>query len=220
LPDINGTFLTLMGISSAGYLAGKLVRNPGPIIQLLTITEVDRATATNRALMKLEIKGQNLSDQAVVKVDKEELSPNKFIISGKTKQDPASNTPWFSVVEITLLNADEYLTGSHLIYLVNDDGQSATETFPVDPVSLDPVPPIKAGQDPMTLHLLGRNFSAGFHGTWVDAAGQENTIPDANIKFVDQNHMDVTLVPGGAGPGKLVLETPAKLLGIAEVKVA
>ena len=219
LPDVNGTFLTLMGISSAGYLAGKLVRDPGPIIQLLTITEVNRTTATWHALMKLELKGQNLSDQAVVKVDNEELAPNKFAIVGKTKQDPASNTPWFSVVEITLLEAEKYLTGSHLIYLVNDDGQSATETFPVNPVSVDPVPPIKAGQDPITLQLLGRNYSAGFHGTWVDASGRENTIPDANIKFVDENQMDVTLVPGAAGAGKLILETPAKLLGIAEVKV-
>ena len=219
LPKIPSGFLELMGISSAGYLAGKLVRDPGPIIQLLTITEVNRTTATWHALMKLELKGQNLSDQAVVKVDNEELAPNKFAIVGKTKQDPASNTPWFSVVEITLLEAEKYLTGSHLIYLVNDDGQSATETFPVNPVSVDPVPPIKAGQDPITLQLLGRNYSAGFHGTWVDASGREDTIPDANIKFVDENQMDVTLVPGAAGAGKLILETPAKLLGIAEVKV-
>jgi hypothetical protein len=219
LPDINGTFLTLMGISSAGYLAGKLVRNPGPIIQLLTITEVDRVTATNHALMKLEIKGQNLSDQAVVKVDKEELPPNKFSIVGKTKQNTTSNDPYYSVVEVSLLEAENYLTGQHLIYLVNDDGQSATESFPVDPVSLDAVSAIKAGTAPITLNLLGRNFSAGFHGTWVDATGQENTIPDANIKFVDENHLDVTLVPGPAGAGRLILETPAKLLGIAEVKV-
>ncbi|MGB0123876.1 MAG: hypothetical protein WBP63_10620, partial [Silvibacterium sp.] len=36
LPDVPSAFLTLMGISSAGYLAGKFVRQPGPIIELLT----------------------------------------------------------------------------------------------------------------------------------------------------------------------------------------
>ena len=219
LPDVNGTFLTLMGISAAGYLAGKLVRDPGPIIQLLTITEVVPAAAPNHAVMQLEIKGQNLSDQAVVTVDNEELPPNKFTIVGKTKQDATSNAPWFSVVEVTLLEAEKYLTGSHLIYLINDDGQSATETFPVNPVSLDSVPAIKAGRDPIVVQLMGRHFSAGFHGTWVDAAGQRHTIPDTDLKFVDENQLDVTLVPGSAGEGKLILETPALLLGIADVKV-
>ncbi|KAA6461824.1 hypothetical protein DYQ86_09225 [Acidobacteria bacterium AB60] len=215
LPDVNGTFLTLMGISSAGYLAGKLVRDPGPIIQLLTITAVD----PDLGLMKLEIKGQNLSEEAVVKVDKDELAPTKFKIVGKDKQDGSSNSSFFSKVEVTLLDAAKYFTGPHLIYLVNDDGQSATEAFPVDPVSLDAIPPVKAGLDPVTLHVLGRNFCSGFKGIWVDANGQEHTIPDADIKFVDENHLEVTLVPGAAGTGKLKLVTPARLLGIAEVKV-
>jgi hypothetical protein len=215
LPDINGTFLTLMGISSAGYLAGKLVRDPGPIIQVLNIAEVDR----DLKLMKLDVKGQNLSEDAVVKVDQEELTPNKFAIRGKDKQDGNSNAGFYTTVEVTLFDADKHLTGEHLLFLVNDDGQSATETFPVNPVSLDAVASIKAGQDPVTLHLVGRNFSAGFHGTWVDAAGVRHTILDTDIKFVDENQLDVTLVPGTAGTGSLELETPAKLLGIAELKV-
>ncbi len=215
LPDINGTFLTLMGISSAGYLAGKLVRDPGPIIQVLNIATVDR----DLKLMKLDVKGQNLSEDAVVKVDQEELTPNKFAIRGVDKQNGNSNSAFFTTVEVTLFDADKYLTGQHLLFLVNDDGQSATETFPVNPVSLDAVTPIKAAQDPVTLHLVGRNFCAGFHGTWVDAAGVPHTILDADIKFVDGNQLDVTLIPGAAGTGTLVLESPAKLLGIAEVKV-
>jgi hypothetical protein len=221
LPDVNGTFLTLMGISSAGYLAGKLVRNPGPIIQLLTISEITPAAGNNHAVMKLEVKGQNLSDQAVVKIDQMELGPKQFSIAGIDKQDSTANSPYYSRMLITLSDADGYLAGSHLLYLVNDDGQSATESFPLNPLSLDPVTgSVKAGQDQVTVHLVGRNFATGFHGTWVDAAGSRFTIADADIKFVDENHLDVTFVPGAAGAGKLILETPAKLLGVADVTVS
>ena len=220
LPDINGTFLTLMGISSAGYLAGKLVRNPGPIIQLLTISEVTPAAGKNPAIIKLEVKGQNLSDQAVLKVDQKELGPKQFSIAGINKQDSTANSPYYSTMQVTLTEADNYLSGSHLLYLVNDDGQSATESFPLNPLSLDPVKEtIKAGNDPVTVHLVGRNICAGFHGTWVDAAGTAVVVPDANIEFLDENHLDVAVVPGPAGVGMLVLETPARLLGTVDVKV-
>jgi hypothetical protein len=220
LPDINGTFLTLMGISSAGYLAGKLVRNPGPIIELLTISEITPAAGTNHAVMKLEVKGQNLSDQAVVKIDQKELGPQQFRVAGIARQDSSPNSPYYSTMLVTLSEADGYLSGSHLLYIVNDDGQSATESFPLNPLSLDPVrEPIKAGQDPITVHLVGRNFATGFHGTWSDATGESFIVPDANIKFVDENHLDVAIVPGSAGQGKLILETPARLLGVADIKV-
>lgn len=220
LPDVNGTFLTLMGISSAGYLAGKLVRSPGPIIQLLTVSEITPAAPPNHAIVKLEVKGQNLSDQAVLKIDDKELGPLQYSIVGTQKQDQPANNPYYSTLAISLTTADSYLTGSHLLYLVNDDGQSAAEAFPLNPLSLDPVPPVKAGQDPVTVHLVGQNFSAGFHGKWVDATGTSFTIPDNVIKFIDENHLDVTFVPGAAGVGRLILETPAKLLGIADVKVS
>jgi hypothetical protein len=221
LPDINGTFLTLMGISSAGYLAGKLVRSPGPIIQLLTISEITPADGNNHAVMKLEVKGQNLSDQAVVKIDQKELGPQQFSIVGIIKQDSTANSPYYSTMLVTLPEADSYLSGSHLLYIVNDDGQSATESFPLNPLSLDPVKEtVKSGQASGTLRLVGRNFATGFHGTWVDATGTPFIIPDADIKFVDENHLDVTFVPGPAGKGRLIMETPAKLLGIAEIAVS
>ncbi len=221
LPDVNGTFLTLMGISSAGYLAGKLVRNPGPIIQLLTISEIIPATANSHAVMKLEVKGQNLSDQAVIKIDQKELGPQQFIVTGITKQDSTGNSPFYSNMIVTLPQAEPYLTGPHLLYLVNEDGQSATESFPLNPLSLDTVKDsVKAGTDSVTVHLIGSNICAGFHATWTDAAGTTVTIPVSDIKFIDENHLDVTIVPGPVGGGKLILETPAKLLGVAEIKVA
>jgi hypothetical protein len=217
LPDIQGPFLTLMGISSAGYLAGKLVRAPGPIISLLTITDVTPAAGGNPAIMRIELKGQNLSDTSVVKIDKEELRMDQFELKGLTKQDQPAG--YYSSMEVDLLDAERYLVGSHLIFLVNDDGQSACESFPLNPLTIDAVPGIKAGDAPMTLHLVGRNFAAGFNATWLDANNVAHTIPGAAIQFIDPNHLDVTFVPGPAGTGTLILETPANLLGTVAIKV-
>lgn len=219
LPDIQGTFLTLMGISSAGYLAGKLVRAPGPIIELLTITEVTPPAGDNPATMRILVKGQNLADTSVVKLDKGELRIDQFSLRGITKQDQPSG--YFSSIEVDLLDAEQYLVGSHVLYLVNDDGQSACESFPLNPLTVDAVlPGIKAGDTPITLHLVGRNFASGFNATWFDANSVSHTIPDADIHFIDPNHLDVNLVPGPPGSGKLVLETPAHLLGIVPIKVS
>ncbi|HUD15443.1 MAG TPA: hypothetical protein VMQ56_17455 [Terracidiphilus sp.] len=219
LPDVPTAFLTLMGISSAGYLTGKFVRQPGPIIELLTILEVIPEAAGNPAVIRIEVKGENLSDAAIVKVDKEELRMDQFTVKGLTKQDQPSGTSFYSKLEIDLLDATEHLAGSHLLFLVNGDGQSACESFPLNALSLDDVLPIDSSDAPVDLVLVGSNFAAGLHGMWIDAAKVHHTIPDDNIQFVDKNHLKVTLTPGAAGTGKLILETAMHLLGIAEITV-
>src|SRR5207253_7529989 len=40
LPDVPQNFLYLMGVSSAGYLGGKLVRKPGPVIKVLSVAKM------------------------------------------------------------------------------------------------------------------------------------------------------------------------------------
>jgi len=68
------------------------------------------------------VKGQNLSDSAVVKVDENELRMDQFTVKGLIKQDQSSGTTFYTKVEVDLLDAGEYLAGSHLVFLVNDDG--------------------------------------------------------------------------------------------------
>ena len=219
LPDVPSAFLALMGISSAGYLAGKFVRQPGPIIELLTIVEVIPPTAGHKAVIKMEVKGQNLSDSAIVKVDENELRMDQFTVKGLTKQDQTSGTTFYTKVEVDLLDAAEYLAGSHLLFLVNDDGQSACESFPLNPLSLDPVAPIISGDTPIEITLVGRNFAAGFQATWVDGLKVFQTIPDDKIQFIDANHLNITLIPGRPGIGELTLETATHLAAIAEITV-
>lgn len=219
LPDVPGAFLTLTGISAAGYLAGKLVRQPGPVIDLLTIVEVTPAAGGNPGVMKIQLRGQNLLESAVVKVDKEELRIDQFTIRGITKQDQPSGTDFCSAVEVDLLDAERYRTGTHLLYLVNGDGQSTCEAFPMNPLAIDTVPALVSGTDPVELNLVGRNFAAGLGGTWIDAENTAHTIADSDIRFVDSNHLRVTLAPGPVGTGRLVMETPAKLLASVSITV-
>jgi hypothetical protein len=219
LPDVPSTFLALMGISSAGYLAGKFVRQPGPIIELLTIIEVIPAAAGHKAVIRMEVKGQNLSDSAIVKVDENELRMDQFNVKGLIKQDQTSGTTFYTKVEVDLLDAAEYLAESHLLFLVNDDGQSACESFPLNPLTIDPVNPINSGDAPIDIVLVGRNFASGFHGIWLDALKRSQTIPDDQIQFIDTNHLSVRLAPGPPGIGKFTLETATHLLGVADITV-
>ena len=250
LPTIDGNLLTLMGISSAGYLAGKLVRQPGPIIDLITITDVippaettpkaDEGAARvrnlpsftpkdeyphapaemNPAIIKIEIKGQNLSEDALVKIGQEELRIDQFSMVGDS-QSQQTGTSFFTKMYVTLLDAEEYRTGSHVLYLVNQDGQSACETFPLNPLSIDRNQQIAKGDVATTVVIAGKNFADKLKGSWTAPGATYSTpITEADIKLVDENHVTVLLVPGQAGTGRLVLETGIHLLGAANVIVA
>jgi len=217
LPDIKGGLLTLMGLSSAGYLAGKLVRPPGPIIDLLTIQEVIPGSPPppeggdgTPGVIKLQVKGQNLSESAVVKVGNKELRMDEYQLRGITAQDQPAG--YFTLVEIDLLDAEPYRTGTHLLYLVNDDGQSACESFPMNPLTVNPVTGLQAGSDPVTLKLTGRNFASGITVNWTPPQGAMQAIPAADVTFVDEGHLNVNLVPGTtAGTGTLALVTGTNL---------
>ena len=218
MPDIQGTFLTLMGVSSVGYLAGKFVRQPGPIIELLTVQEVIPATDDHRGIMKIQVKGQNLSDGAVITVDANQLRIDEFTITGITKQNPNSNDSFYSVLEIDLLDAEKYRTGSHILFIVNDDGQSACESFPMNPLALNSISPVPPGTDPATVPLTGKNLARGLSATWVDASQQSSSI---DVTFQDENHATVALVPGtAAGAGTLTILTPANLQAVATIRIA
>jgi hypothetical protein len=66
-PKIPENFLPLMGVSSLGYLAGKVVRKPGPIIKQLLPQPPYRAAAPPPA--GIRIVGENLSPRAQVWVN-------------------------------------------------------------------------------------------------------------------------------------------------------
>lgn len=118
LPTVPDGFLLLMGVSSAGYLGGKLVRKPGPKI---TAVKGDATTG------KLEITGEHLSRKATLMIGDKELGTGDYKVAPAfTGGDNAE----FATNIVATLNTGFLTTGTeHTVTLVNPDGQRAVAKF-------------------------------------------------------------------------------------------
>jgi hypothetical protein len=102
LDPIPSGMLYMMGLSSAGYLGGKLARTPGPIINRISITspEVNRAliassaavtvsqavvTTPEPAILVIELRGRNLSTECLIEIDNVEL-PSRMLVPNEDNQ--------------------------------------------------------------------------------------------------------------------------------------
>lgn len=220
LPPIPANFLYLMGISSAGYLAGKVIRKPGPVVKAVTVSAVSPPAPPNPATMILLLQGENLSDSAAVKVDDRLLDLNAYAISGKKPQDQPPDPSFNNEVEVVLKNADDYLAGEHVVTLINRDGQVAAISFPPDPLIIDSIEDVPNGGAPVEVTVTGKNFSVGMTGTWKDPAGQETEIPADGITRKSATKLGVTITPGEKpGVGTLTLASSSGLTASKPCKV-
>lgn len=128
LPAVPERFLYLMGISSFGYLGGKLARKPGPVINNI-VAEAGSLT--------LQIQGSNLSPDAAFRIDEADLKPTlldkELHPDGRpevvTKDEDAGLA---KVLRMTIADpAKEWLEGEHNFTITNPDGQKAVMTFSV-----------------------------------------------------------------------------------------
>jgi hypothetical protein len=220
LPDVPSGFLYLMGISAAGYLGGKLVRLPGPVVKEVLVTSVvPGVPPTSAAQITISLKGENLSSKASVKVDDDDLGPYQFSIKCVTPQDPLTDPSFCSEIEVTLTKADNYLEGQHKLFVTNKDGQMAVTTFPVDPLTISPVNDLSEGTTPLDVTVKGANFAVGLTAEWKNAGQQETTIGAAQVQMKTDKQLIVTLVPGPAGKGTLRLISPRNLRAHTDVNV-
>ena len=119
LPAIPTELLTLMGLSSAGYLGGKLVRGAGPIIDQVTVAEGSTI---------LSIKGKHLSKDAFVwldgvQVDRDKVTPKE--------DDPDEPLKFAKELEVTLdVSLADWTAKDHAITVVNNDAQRADFRIP------------------------------------------------------------------------------------------
>jgi hypothetical protein len=117
LPRIPDGFLALMGVSSFGYLGGKLARKPGPII--------DDITATLGSLT-LKISGRKLSAHASFNIDGTDVSSGLVTADG-TDPDGAQTDGLFKTLTLVIAEPAARLqqTGRHEFTITNPDGQNA-----------------------------------------------------------------------------------------------
>jgi hypothetical protein len=220
LPEVPDGFLYLMGISAAGYLGGKLVRLPGPVVtQLLVIAAVPAAAGTP-ARMTINIKGENLSQNALVRVDDDTLRPDQFSIDAVKAQDQAPDSSFCSEINLTLKDASPYLEGVHNLTLTNKDGQMAACSFPVDPLAIDPNQVFPAGTQRVPVEVNGKNFADGMTAQWTDQAGSISNLTTNEVKRTSDTKLSITLTPGPKGNGTLVLISAINLMASASVTVS
>lgn len=206
LPRIPDGFMNLMGISAAGYLAGKLARKPGPVIAALAVEEVAAADLLSKnkppassaangrvtgKVITLSLQGEGLNPNASIKVDGNPLRADEFWINGT----PDPQTGFCKNVTVSLNGADVYLEGTHTLTYVNPDAQAADATFPIDPMtidSLDPLPPAPAA-DPPKISVKGKNLRPGtkYKYRWTTADGSPVTAGDVAKDDISDGEMKV-----------------------------
>jgi hypothetical protein len=179
LPNIPGGFLQLMGISSAGYLAGKLVRKPGPVAKIISVANITstdgnvpneylapNGTRLQLPVLTLDLKGENLDPNGQIKVDGQPLRGDMFWINHDAP-DPKSGL--CSELKVSLNNATTYLEGTHTLTLVNTDAQAADFVFPIDPMKIDSVQDVPDNPGGPAIVVTGQNFVTGTTAEWQDA---------------------------------------------------
>ena len=117
LPGIPDGFLALMGVSCFGYLGGKLVRKPGPIL--------DGITASSGSLT-LKINGRKLSTRANFNIDGSDVSSDTVTVNGSDPDGAPAEELFKTLTLVIAQPAPRWqLTGRHEFTITNPDGQNA-----------------------------------------------------------------------------------------------
>jgi hypothetical protein len=122
LPKVPAGFLQLMGVSSLGYLGGKLARQAGPIIDSV------KSEGTNGKLL-FTIYGRNLSPSAGFQIDEKDIDSADFRIqqppADDEKDELSTNKSLLKVLHLEILKNQEELKQGKKLTIINPDGQKA-----------------------------------------------------------------------------------------------
>lgn len=122
LPTIPEQLLYLMGISSAGYLTGKALRKPGPVINQVAFTN---------SAPTLVIKGRNLYNNAFIWVDGVQLPGNATPVIHDADAEPEFASSIMipltagQAQDAPLLTESDWYGRPRSVVVVNADGQRA-----------------------------------------------------------------------------------------------
>ncbi len=228
-PTFPQGLLYVMGISSAGYLGGKLARKPGPNILSIAVSPATVVPLGPPKPLVITIQGENFSDSAKFFIDGHEL-PLVTDDEGKPKglvtRTPQEGLPGFSSqLQITIdSNAGVDLkSDDHTFRILNSDGQFSDKKFAL-PMKIDNVTDgvankdctIRASKDLITVTVTGSNCKQGTTATWK--SGGQDPKPVA-VEYVDPANLKIKVVPGDAGTGTLLLVSPAGFTAMKDVTV-
>jgi hypothetical protein len=131
LPKVPTGFMQLMGVSSAGYLGGKLARKSGPVIDEIV---------ANQGSLELKILGRGLSRDAGFRIGEEDLTSDKITSSdtatpGKPKiidkDTQTGDENMAKVLELIIKDPKPEWLPSGRLTIINPDGQKASWSYSI-----------------------------------------------------------------------------------------
>lgn len=125
LPKVPPGFLELMGVSSVGYLGGKLARKAGPVIEEVVATRSGTA-------LELAVRGRNLSKDANLFLAGEMLKSDQ-VAREVVEPDKSTDDPNMAKrLKLTVTAPkDDWVKPDAELTIANTDGQRATWPYTV-----------------------------------------------------------------------------------------
>lgn len=173
LPEIPTGFLQLMGISSAGYLGGKLARKAGPTISAVT-------ASGDANLLTLQVKGIGLSQNATFSIGAddvplEKIQGDKHLPEILQKDDTNNEAGIARLLKLVIAKpAPAWLGANVALTITNPDQQEAVTHYTVTaaPLTLPAIPATPAPVEGTPAAEPAKALSAAAGGS---ATGESST---------------------------------------------
>jgi hypothetical protein len=212
LPAIPDNFLALMGVSSAGYLAGKAVRRAGPVI-----SRVDTSGTSPGKQLVLKVDGQNIEETATIRIDKKEYHPTPDQPSRRAQEGGGT---FYTHLEWTVPWEAAFDAPTHLLEIVNQDGQVATMDLTLKAFRIVKVSELPATKNEVVLIADVSDAIGTFEAEWSPPGAATATLITADKIEVASSSVRIKLTPGEtAGLGRLALIDSTGQRAIASVRV-
>jgi hypothetical protein len=233
-PSFPNGLLYVMGVSAGGYLGGKAVRNPGPILKQVNVT----LTGPDLNVVLL---GQNLDVNAKYRIDSALQATVGPVVP---VQQPQAPTGYSTQLSFTLSQAAGFFAGDHVFEIVNGDGVGSQVNFTGTPMRILPLTySVPHATAPQSVTLVVTDYREHSSARWlapgtpapVDIAESSVTkaampaggalpagVANPGVAVVPAGAVAVTvrLTPGpSAGKGLLTLVTPMGNTEAASVDV-
>lgn len=208
-PSFPTGLLYVMGVSAAGYLGGKAVRNPGPLVKKITVSR-------NAADLKVDVDGSNLDKDAKFRIDGGSQQTVGSVTWSQAAGEPAG---YSDTLSFTLAQAAGFFDGDHTLEIINGDGIGASGNFTGRPMKITAADPTTIAHGATTTVTLDvTDYREKSAGRWLaPGASAAVEIPASDVgppspaPSPGQSSKVPVKIPAGAstGSGTLTLVSPA-----------
>jgi hypothetical protein len=208
-PSFPSGLLYVMGVSAAGYLGGKAVRSPGPVLKQVQVSVKKDASGVETTDLNVTIKGENLDKNGKFRIDGASQAPVGAINGSEQPQGPQG---YCTQLDLTLSQGAGFAKGDHTLEITNRDGVGAQQIFTATPMKATVTNPIIHG-NAATITLTVQNYREGSSARWLPPGAMTPLeIPATEIKITAGTGGDIVTVPVPAvdkpGTGTITLVSP------------